>query len=76
MTTLQVFETSFTVINSHIQEYSQPNDHVQLAYEMNDSWAPAFHMLILSVKEHTETTSLSIFSLKKSQTMLVARTTF
>ena len=40
MTTAQVFEASFTVINSHIQDYSHPDDRVQLTYEMTPGFQP------------------------------------
>ena len=40
MTTAQVFEASFTVINSHIQDYSHPDDHVQFTYEMTPGFQP------------------------------------
>ena len=40
MTTAQVFEASFSVINSHIQDYSHPDGHVQLTYEMTPGFQP------------------------------------
>ena len=38
MTTTQVVETSVTVNNSPIQDYSHSDDHAQLTYEIHISW--------------------------------------
>ena len=38
MTTTQVVETSVTVNNSPIQDYSHSDDHAQLTYELHICW--------------------------------------
>ena len=61
------YRTGFwSVIHCYQQSYSgllSPGRSCS-TYLWNDSWVPAFHMLILSVKEHTKITLPSVFSLK------------
>ena len=40
ISTAQVIETSVTVNNSPIQDYVQPDDHTQPAYEMTPGFKP------------------------------------
>ena len=47
MTTLQVFETSVTVNNIPLHDYSQPEGHIQPAHEMTPEFKP---LVVLSRK--------------------------
>ena len=40
MTTAQVVETSVTVLNSPVQDYTRPDDHILSTYEMTPDFKP------------------------------------